>query len=210
MTRPRVLLVDDHRVVTEGLAKLLSHEVEIVEALNDARLLLDRASRLNPDIIVLDISMPYANGLDLIRQLEARGFTHKIVVLTMHADANLAVETLKAGASAFVLKESSGEELMAAVHAVMAGHTYLASDLTKDIVTLLLGPARPGDVELTTQQREVLRLLVRGHRAKEVAEALGLSTRTVEGIKQRMMQAFNVHSTGQLVRYAVQHRLASF
>ena len=209
MSRPRVLLVDDHRVVTEGLVRLLADEVDIVDTLNDARQLLDTVARLEPDIIVLDISMPYTNGLDAIRQLEARGFKHRIVVLTMHADATLAVEALRAGASAFVLKESSGEELMDAVHTVMAGHTYLASALTKEIVTLLIGPA-PSQVELTAQQRDVLRLLVRGQRAKEVAQALGLSTRTVEGIKQRMMQAFDVHSTGQLVRYAVQHRLASF
>ena len=207
---PKVLLVDDHKVVAEGLVRLLSERVEIVDVINDGSLVVDAVKRTSPDVVILDISMPNVSGLEAIRQLRAHHIETRVIVLTMHADAALAVEALRAGASAFVLKEASGDELLTALDRVLNGQSYLAASLTKDIVTLMVGAGEPGRVSLTTQQREVLRLIVRGLRVKEVASTLGMSDRSVVAVKQKLMQSLNVHSTAELVRFAVEHRLVSF
>ena len=210
MKRPTVLLADDHKIVAEGLMKLLGDRVEIVDIVNDGSLVLNAVSRLLPDVVILDISMPKVSGLEAIRQLKTRNLAPRIIVLTMLADATLAVEAFRAGASGFVLKESSGEELLTALETVLSGQIYMAASLTKDIVNLMIGAADPDRVSLTTQQREVLRLIVRGQRVKEVSEALGVSPRTIVAIKQKLMQALHVHSTAELVRFALEHRLVPF
>jgi DNA-binding NarL/FixJ family response regulator len=207
---PRVLVVDDHKVVAEGLVRLLSERVEIVDTINDGAFVVDAVSKYAPDVVIIDISMPNVSGLEAIRQLKAHHLDVRIIVLTMHADATLAVEALRAGASAFVLKESSGDELLTALDRVVSGQSYLAAALTKEIVTLMVGAADPSRVSLTTQQREVLRLIVRGLRVKEVASTLNMSARSVVGIKQKLMLSLNVHSTAELVRFAVEKRLVSF
>lgn len=207
---PRVLLADDHRVVAEGLMRLLSQRVDIVDTVNDGALVVDAVTRHAPDLVIIDISMPNVSGLEAIRQLKAHHLEPRIIVLTMHADATLAVEALRAGASGFVLKESSGDELLTAVDRVLNGQSYLAASLTREIVTLMVGAADPTRVALTTQQREVLRLIVRGLRVKEVASTLGMSSRSVVATKHKLMQSLNVHSTAELVRVAVEHRLVAF
>ena len=210
MNRPRVLVVDDHRVVAEGLVRLLGEEFEIVDIVTDGQLAPQAVSELKPDVVLLDVSMPSISGLEVIRQLKQRQLDFRTIVLTMHADAHLAVEALKAGASGFVLKESSGEELLTAVRVVLRGDTYLATGLTKEILTLMVGSPDADDVQLTTEQREVLRLIVRGLRTKEIAAMLDMSTRNVDLIKSKMMHRLNVHSTAELVRYTVEHRLITF
>jgi DNA-binding NarL/FixJ family response regulator len=207
MSLPRVLIVDDHKVVAEGLVRLLRDRFEIVDTINDGRLVLDAVSRLQPDVAILDISLPHVTGLEVARQLRKAGGGTRTIILTMHADANLAVEALSAGASGFVLKEASGDELLTALQVVLDGGTYLASSLTREILTVMVGGHEPRGVELTAQQREVLRLIVSGQRAKEIAGTLDISTRSVEAIKYKTMQQLNVHSTAELVRYAVEHRL---
>ena len=207
MTLPTALIVDDHRVVAEGLVRLLSDRFEIAGTITDGRLVADAVGRLRPDILLLDMSLPHVSGLEVLRQLRRLGAAVKTIALTMHADANLAVEALKAGASGFVLKESSGEELLTALQEVLAGRTYLASGLTREIVTRMVAKPDHDRIELTIRQREVLRLIVQGLRAKEIAAALELSTRTVEAIKYRTMQILNIHSTAELVRYAIEHGL---
>jgi DNA-binding NarL/FixJ family response regulator len=210
MSRPRVLIAEDHRVVAEGLVRLLSDRYEIVDTVRDGGDVLEAALRLCPDVILLDMSMPHVSGLEAMRQLREHRVQSRVIVLTMHADPHVAVEALKAGASGFVLKESSGDELLAALDAVLAGATYLAADLTKDILTLMVGAADPSQAQLTMRQQEILRLVVRGQRAKEIAGTLDLSPRSVEAAKYKMMQQLNVHSTAELVRYAIEHRLVTF
>jgi DNA-binding NarL/FixJ family response regulator len=205
-----VLIVDDHKVVAEGLNRLLSDRFEIVGTIADGAQVPDAVSRLQPDVIILDVSMPNVSGLEAMRQLKRLGLAFKAIVLTMHADANVALEALRAGASGFVLKESSGDELLTALDVALNGGTYLTPGLTKEIITLMVGDVEPRRVELTTQQREVLRLILDGRRAKEIAATLEMSTRGVEVVKQRIMQLLNVHSTAELVRYTVEHRLVTF
>jgi DNA-binding NarL/FixJ family response regulator len=207
---PKILIVDDHRVVAEGLVQLLSGRFEVIGPVTDGDFVLDSVLQHQPDVILLDASMPNVDGLEAMRRLRAHGIAFKAILLTMHADPELAVEALRAGAAGFMLKEASGEELLTAIDVVLRGDTYLASGLTKEIVTLMVGPTDPSRVELTVQQRAVLRLIVRGQRAKEIAGTLETSTRSVETTKQRIMQQLNVHSTAELVRYAIEHRLVTF
>jgi DNA-binding NarL/FixJ family response regulator len=202
------LIVDDHKLFAEGLAQILKGRVEIVDAVSDGSLLVEAAARLRPDVVLLDVSMPNVGGLEALKRLKARDRDCKVIVLTMHADARLATEALKAGASGYVLKEASGDELLTAVNAVLDGRTFLTSMLTKDVLTMMSAPADRDRVELTPRQRDVLRLIVEGRRVKEIASLLELSPRSVEAIKYRMMQELDLHSTAALVRYAIEHNLA--
>jgi DNA-binding NarL/FixJ family response regulator len=210
MRLPTVMLADDHVVFTDGVVRLLQGRFEVVGAVADGSLLVDTAARLRPDVIVMDISMPKLSGLEALRRLKANHDPARVVVLTMHADAKLAAEALRGGAKGFVLKEASGEELINAIDAVLQGRTYLTPALTEDVLALMAGPAHPPAVELTSRQKEVLRLIVNGQRMKEIATDLDLSPRTVETIKYEMMRVLNVHSTAELVRYAIEHRLVVF
>jgi DNA-binding NarL/FixJ family response regulator len=212
MSKTRVLLADDHTIVAEGLRSLLEGEFEFVGTVGDGRALLDAARNLNPDVIVADISMPLLNGLDAARQLKRDGVTAKIVFLTMHAEAQLAAEAFRAGASGYVLKSSAGEELIAAIHEVAKGRAYVTPLITKDILSFLMGAARQGRqpaVKLTPRQREVLQLVAEGRTMKEVASILNISARTVESHKYDMMESLGVQTNAELVQYAIKIGLVS-
>lgn len=203
-----VLIADDHAIVADGLARLLrDNDFDVVGTVRDGQSLIDAAKRLSPDIIVTDISMPGLSGLDVLTILEAEGIESRIVVLTMHNDAELATVALNRGASAFLLKESAGEDLIAAVHQVLQGRTYLAPAVTRGVMDRMARSAQAPEPQLTPRQREVLRGIVKGQRMKEIAAHLGLSTRTVESHKYEMMEILGLHSTAELVRYAIDRRL---
>lgn len=204
-----MLIVEDHEIVIEALVKLLGRRYEIVGTLTDGRGVVEEVGRLCPDVLLLDLSIPHVSGLEVLQRLKARKIPFKAVVLTMHADPCLAVEALKMGASAFVLKESSGRELEEALQLVIAGRTYLSPQIIKPTVLLMVQGAVPGTAALTERQLDVLRLVVRGQRAKEIAAALSLTTRSVEAIKYRVMQQLQVRSTAELVRFAYEHRIVS-
>jgi DNA-binding NarL/FixJ family response regulator len=204
MRRTTVLLADDHAIVAEGLATLLKSHFDLVGTVGDGSQLIDAARKLRPDVIVADIAMPVLSGLEALRQFKAERIDAKVIFLTMHADAQLATEALRAGASGYVLKHSAGEELIRAIQEVLEGRVYLTPLLTKDIITALTEPSTQPAIQLTPRQREVLRLIVDGHRMKEIAATLQLSTRTVETHKYQMMRALGVDNTAALVRYAIQ------
>ena len=210
MGRPTVLLADDHVVFTDGIQKILSERFDVVGSVVDGSSLFEAATRLRPDVIVADISMPTLSGLDVLRQMNARHDGVKIVFLTMHADARLAAEAFRLGARGFVLKHSSGDELVRAIDEVLQGHKYMSAALTDEVLALMSGRLEPAPVALTSRQQEVLRLIVNGQRMKEIAASLQLSPRTVETIKYEMMRDLDVHSTPELVRYAIEHRLVVF
>ena len=209
MRRTTVLLADDHAIVVEGLARLLrDHDFDVVGTVGDGHLLIEAARRLRPDVIVTDLSMPGLSGLDVLARLKAEGIDSKVIVLTMHHDADLATAALRGGASGFLLKESAGEELLAAIGEVLQGRVYLAPALTRDVMDRMSGSAGRSEPQLTPRQRDVLRLIVKGQRMKEIAANLGLSTRTVETHKYEMMETLGLHSTAELVRYALDRRLS--
>jgi len=207
MRRTTVLLADDHAIVAEGLAGLLrSHDFDVVGQVRDGHQLIDAAKRLRPDVIVTDLSMPGLTGLDVLVRLKAEHVDSKIIILTMHHDAALAAVAMRDGASGFLLKESAGEELLTAIREAMKGRVYLTPALTKEVMERIAGP-RAAEPELTARQRDVLRLIVQGLRMKEIAANLGLSVRTVETHKYEMMETLGLHSTAELVRYALDRRL---
>ena len=201
--RTKVLLADDHAIVAEGLATLLKGHFDLVGTVGNGNELIDLARKLRPDVIVTDIAMPVLGGLEALRRLKATRSEAKVIFLTMHADAQLATEAFRAGASGYVLKQSAGEELIAAIHEVLQGRTYLTPLITKDVISNLT-ESPPPDLKLTPRQREVLRLIAEGRRMKEIGAILELSTRTVETHKYEMMRALGVESTAGLVRYAIQ------
>ena len=203
MRRARVLLADDHTMVAQGLASFLQEDFDLVGIVGDGKELLDAAQRLRPDVIVADMAMPVMDGLEALHKLKAARLDAKVIFLTMHADAQLATEALRAGASGYVLKHAAGEELITAIQEVLQGRTYLTPLIANDVITSLLALEQQATVTLTPRQREVLRLIAAGRRMKEIAAILQLSTRTVETHKYEMMRALGVQSTAELVRHAI-------
>lgn len=203
-----VLVADDHPIVKEGLVGLLTaHDFDVVGAVGDGQQLIEAARRLRPDVIVTDLTMPGLTGHDVLLLLQTERIPSKVVVLTMHNDAERATQALRAGASGFLLKESAGEELVTAIHQALQGRVYLTPAVTRAVMDRMAVPDGPARPTLTARQRDVLRLIVKGQRMKGIGAALELSTRTVETHKYEMMQVLGVHSTAELVRYALEHRL---
>ena len=208
MPRATVLLADDHAIVAEGLATILRAEFSLVGTVATGAELLEAAQRLRPDVIVTDFSMPGMTGLDALRRLKADGVTAKVVFLTMHADPELAVEVLRAGAMGFVVKRAAGKELITAIQAALGGRRYVTPDLAQDVLETLTEP-RTAPKRLTLRQRDVVRLLAEGRTMKEAAAELGTSPRTVETHKYQALQALRLKTTADLIRYAVEQGLVT-
>jgi DNA-binding NarL/FixJ family response regulator len=203
MTRPRILMADDHLMLLEAFKALLEPDFEVVGTVTDGRALLEEFSRLHPDVVLLDVAMPLLNGLDAGRQLKAQRPSVKLIYLTMNPDPDLAGEALRLGASGYVLKSSAAQELKQAIHEALRGRSYITPLITRDVVGTLLQP-RASRSELTSRQREVLQLLAEGKSMKEVAAILDLTPRTVAFHKYRMMEQLRLKTSAELVRFAVQ------
>lgn len=204
--RIRMLLADDHKIFTEALSRMLAPNYEIIGTASNGRELITLARELNPDVIVMDVSMPLLNGMEVIRVLKRTAVRAKFVILTMHTDVSLAAEAFRCGASAFVLKQAAGDELNAAIVTALRGRHYLSSAFPVDLVTLLAEAVRHHREEgpkITRRQREVLQLVAEGKTMKEVATLLSLSTRTVESYKYEIMRVLGIHSNAGLVQYAI-------
>ena len=208
--RPRVLLADDHLLVAEALTSLLTPEFDLVGVVEDGRALLEAAGNLQPDVIVADVTMPHLNGIDALAQLRQGGDHTPVVFLTMHRDVTFARRALDAGASGFVLKHSASVELVAAIRAALQGKTYLTPQLAGEVLEAIKeGPDGAGDPlgSLTPRQREVLQLLAEGSSAKEIGASLGISTRTVEFHKYQMMETLGIHTSAEMIHFAIKHGL---
>ena len=210
--KPRILLADDHRIVAEGLCSLLEPEFELVGIVEDGRALIAATEKLQPDVIIADISMPLLNGIEAVRQIKKTNKDVKVIFLTMHPDVTYAVSALEAGALGYVLKHSAPSELSAAVRSALKGKTYITPLLEGEI---MLSPSkgvqerREESSHLTKRQREVLQLLAEGHLAKEIASILNISTRTVEYHKYQMMRDVGIKTVADMIRYAVKHNIVS-
>ncbi len=212
MTRARVLLADDHRIVAEGLKSLLSAEFELVGVVEDGRALVAAAKQLRPDVVVADITMPQLNGLDALPHLKKEDPSVKVVFLTMHKDVAYARRALESGASGFVLKHSAATELIDAVRAAVKGKTYLTPALAGDVLHAMKQRPESGSdpvALLTPRQREILQLLAEGRSAKEIGAALDISARTVEFHKYQMMEALGLHATAELLHFAIKHGIVA-
>jgi DNA-binding NarL/FixJ family response regulator len=208
MSRPRILLADDHALLLGAFAKLLADDYDIVGQVSDGRALVAEAETLRPDVVVLDISMPILNGLDAGRQLKQKLKSVKLVFLTMNEDPDLAAEAFRGGASAYLLKRSAASELATAIREVLQGRSYVTPLITADLMLSLQQPEeeRSGRT-LTLRQREVLQLLAEGRSMKEIANVLNVTPRTVAFHKYRMMEQLRIATTAELVQYAVKQHL---
>ena len=210
MSRPRVLLADDHTLVLDGFRKLLEDQCEVVGMAEDGRTLLRMAQELQPDIVTLDISMPQLNGVDAARKLKKMLPRTQLIFVTMHADPAYVNEAFKAGASGYLLKRSAGSELRHAIQSVMGGQCYVTPLVAKGLVQSVLTGRRPPvlqDKSLTARQREVLQLVAEGMTVKEIASALTLSPKTIEFHKSQIMTQLDLHTTAELTKYALVHGL---
>lgn len=209
MPKISVLLADDHAIVSQGLASLLSKAFLLLGSVTDGSALVAAVSELKPDVVITDISMPGLNGMEAIRQIRKLLPATKIVVLTMHADPVLVAEAVEAGASGYVSKVSALDELLRAIHTVVLGQRYISPQLPGIIAMAPAESSNPGhgDRPLTTRQTEVLQLIAEGRTMKEVASKLGISPRTAESHKYYMMHALGCKTTADLVRHAVKLHL---
>lgn len=196
MNTPRVLLADDHRIVLEGLRRLLAPDFEIIGTVEDGISLVLEADRLRPDLVVADISMPKLGGIDAARRIKEFDQAIRIVFLTMHTDPGYAASALEAGALGFVLKHAALRELTRALREAMLGRIYVSP-------AFRAGDRKDSGLNVSPRQQEVLQLLVEGKSAKEIASVLEISPRTVEFHKYRMMDLLNIKTSAELIRYAV-------
>jgi DNA-binding NarL/FixJ family response regulator len=231
----RILIADDHQIVRQGLRRLLESEESftvIGEAAN-GRAAVRMVQEDQPDIVVMDVTMPDLNGIDAARQITHEHPDVKVIGLSMHADSRFASEMLRAGASGYLLKEDAFEELSTAIRQVLAGTVYVSPRIAgallgrgmdpdggDELTNLAASQAasnRSGDLSallspmlhLSPRQREVLQLIAEGRSTKEIAFDLGVSVKTVETHRRQMMDKLNLHSVAQLTKYAVREGLTS-
>ena len=209
--RTRVLIADDHRLVAEACRNLLEPEFNVIGMVSNGRELLNVEAELRPDVVILDISMPELNGLDAGELIKQRNRSVKLIYVTMSLAADVAAEAFRRGASGYVLKQSSAEELVTAIRRVVRGESYLSPLITRDTVEYLLrsGAAYQQEKHITTRQSEVLQLLAEGKSMKEVAYILQLKPGTVAFHKYRIMETLGIKTSAGLIEYAIRHHMIS-
>lgn len=202
MSRPRILMADDHRMMLEAFKSVLEPDLEVVGMVTDGRTLLEECARLHPDLVLLDVAMPLLNGLDAGRQLRARQPSVKLIYVTMNPNPDLAGEALRLGACGYLLKNSAVPELKQAIAEALAGRSYITPLITRDVVGALIQPRSP-EQALSVRQREVIQLLAEGKSMKEVGAILNLTPRTVAFHKYRLMAQLHLKTSAELVKFAV-------
>lgn len=211
VSKPRVLMADDHSIVLTGVRKLIEDRCEVVGTVDNGRTLVETAERLRPDLILLDISMPLMNGLDAARQIKNTCPETKLIFLTMHTSPRFVTGAFKAGGHGYVLKHSASDELVQAIETVLSGHTYLTSAIVQPVLDSFLqsDQQKKGVEDLTPRQREVLQLIGEGKGLKDIAGLLNLSVKTVEFHKTCLMEQLDLHSKAALIRFAIAEGLVS-
>lgn len=203
----KILLVDDHAVLREGLKALLSSEqdMQVIGGAGDGREAIGLVDTLKPDVVVADISMPNLNGIETVRQLRQNHDSLKLIILSMHATHAYVTEALQAGANGYVVKQADATEVVNAIRAVMAGGAYLSPSISKDLIDDYLShtPSRRNAFKLTTREREVAQLIAEGHSTRDISGALIVSVKTVETHRANIMRKINAKSTADVVKYAL-------
>jgi DNA-binding NarL/FixJ family response regulator len=207
----RILIADDHRLLADACKSLLEPEFQVVGVVTDGRCLIHSAAELKPDIIILDIYMPHLNGLDASVQVKHKLPQVKLVFLTMNMTADVAAEAFRRGASAYVLKQSAGDELLLAVRKVQQGLSYLSPLVTQETVLYLQRKQNHFGQEkrITQRQSEVLQLLAEGNSMKEVADIIDITPATVAFHKYRMMETLNIKTNAELLEYAIKRQMTT-
>jgi DNA-binding NarL/FixJ family response regulator len=204
----RVLLAEDHVLVRQGLRALLEQEgIAVIGEASDGHEALKIAQKQHPDVAVLDISMPHLNGIETTRRLREASPQTKTVLLTMHTEDLYVLEAMQAGAVGYVLKTDPVQHFIQAIRDVLQGEVYLSPRISRVVVTAYLSKASLPPDPLTSREREVLQLVAEGKTTKEIAWCLGLSVKTVESHRIKLMHKLDIHETATLVRYAIRRGL---
>jgi two-component system, NarL family, response regulator NreC len=201
----KILLADDHVLVRQGFKMILSAQpdLQIVGEAGNGREVLELAEKLQPDLVIMDVTMPELNGIEATRRLSDVAPRARVLALSMHKDAVYVREILRAGARGYLLKDSAAEDLIAAVRSVAKGEAWLSPTVSDAVLTdYRRHVTDPLDL-LTSREREVLQMIAEGKTNKEIATTLNLSVYTVEAHRGRVMEKLNLHSTGELVRFAL-------
>jgi DNA-binding NarL/FixJ family response regulator len=209
--RPRLLIADDHVLIAEACKNLLEPEFQVVGVVSDGHALLKAAPELKPDVVIVDIAMPQLNGLDAGEQIKQKNHAIKLIYLTMNVRPDVAAEAFRRGASGYVLKHCTAEELVIAIRRVLRGESYLSPLITKDTVEFLLrtGAAYSAEKRISGRQSEVLQLLAEGKSMKEIAYILQLKPGTVAFHKYRIMEVLGLKSNAELIEYAIKHHMVA-
>jgi len=210
----RVLLADDHKMIRDGLHSLIAQEkgMEVIGETQDGKTTVKTAGKICPDVVVMDIGMPDLNGIEATRQIMATKRNIKVIGLSMHADRRYVSQMLKAGASGYLHKDDAFEELANAIRTVMKGKTYLSPPIAKTLVDEYRRTAENKDdgtvfATLTDREREVLQQVAEGKTTKETAASLGVSIKTIETHRLKIMDKLDIHSIAELTKYAVREGL---
>lgn len=215
----KIIIADDHRIIRDGLKSLLSDEkdIRIIGEAADGEEALVKTRELKPDILIADISMPELNGIEMTRLLSKEGLDTKVLIVSMHDNEDYISQALDAGASGYLLKDSSKDELLKAIKAVQDGETYCSGDVSKILLNKFLVSSRSKKLkiesedrlELTKREKEILKLISDGLSNKEIANLLFVSTRTIDTHRYNVMQKLNVKNGAELVRIAFKLNLIS-
>jgi DNA-binding NarL/FixJ family response regulator len=207
----RILIADDHQLLADACKSLLEPEFQVVGVVTDGRQLIAAAAVLKPDIILLDIHMPRLNGLDAGHQVKQKSPGVKLVFLSMDMEAGVAAEAFRRGGSAYVLKQSAGDELVRAIRKVNEGVSYLSPLIAQETVMYLLNQRKNFSEEkrITDRQSEILQLLAEGMSMKQVGSVIDIKRGTVAFHKYRMMGTLNLKTNAELLEYAIKHQMTS-
>jgi len=211
MKRPRVFLADDHSLLLEAFQRLLEPRFEVVGTATDGLQMLKMVTKLQPDVVVLDIAMPSLNGLSAAAKLRKKLPDIKIVFLTMNEDPDMVTEAFRIGANAYVSKKSAASELFQAIELVIKSRSYVTPELTQGMINSFIknSDGEKSDGRLTFRQREVLQLLAEGHSMKRIASILSITPRTVAFHKYQIMDKLNITTNPGLIKYAIKHGIVA-
>ena len=205
---PRVLIADDHTVVREGLRALLeAAEIQIVGAVSDGHEAVRLAREAKPDVALLDISMPFLNGIEAAREIHRRVPQTHTLMLTMHTEDRYLLAALRSKTRGIVLKSQASEDLIEAIRAVVRGQFYVSPHLARTVIEAYLAGGNAPRDPLTSRERQILQLLAEGNSTKDSAQVLKLSVKTVQCHRANLMQKLNIHDSAGLVRYALRSGL---
>ena len=211
----RIILADDHTIVRSGLRGLIEKhpQFQIVAEAEKGNEAVQLCKKLLPDVVIMDISMPDLNGIDATSQIRSRSSKTKVIILSVHSHQHYIEQVFKAGASGYLLKDCSLEDVVAAIRAAHAGETYLhpkiATILRNDYLKWLLQNDAASSSSLSPREREVLQLIAEGKNTKEIAFFFNLSGKTVEAHRRRIMEKLKIHSVAELTKYAIREGLTS-
>ncbi len=204
----RVILADNHALVRQGVKSLLEHEgFQVVGEACDGQDLVQLSTNLTPDVAVVDISMPILNGLDAVRKLHKASPKTKSILLTRHDEDRYVTEALRAGVKGYVLKNQAANDLVHAIHQVCRGGIYLSPSISRAVMEAYLSKREISADPLSARERQVIQLIGEGKSTREIASLLGISVKTAESHRNRLMQKLDIHETASLVRYAIRRGL---